>query len=203
MRGLYVIVDPEHCAGRDPRWVAERALAGGCAALQLRAKQLNDAALLTLARQLRALCNAAGVPFWLNDRADLALLSQADGLHLGQHDLPLAEARQLVAALPLGLSTHNLAQARAAIDAGADVIGFGPVFATRSKLHPDPTVGLAELAQVCRALGERPLVAIGGISLDNIAQVAAAGARCAAVISAVCAADDPQSAVRALAQRLS
>ncbi len=201
MRGLYAIVDPEHCAGRDPRWVAEQILHGGCAALQLRAKGLPDGAWLGLSRDLRALCRAAGVPFWLNDRADLALLVDADGLHLGQDDLAPADARSLWGPRPLGISTHTLGQVEAALRAGADVIGFGPVFATQSKLHPDPTVGLTALAAVC-ARSPVPVVAIGGIQLARLPALLCAGISTCAVISALCGASDPAQAAREFSRAL-
>ena len=196
-RGLYVLIDPEHTRGRDPAQVARAALAGGCAVLQLRAKRLPDAARLALAGQLRALAHAAGIPFVVNDRVDLALLTDADGVHLGQDDLPPALARRLAPRLSIGLSTHSLAQALEGARAGAALLGFGPVFDTRSKERPDPTVGLAALAEVVRRV-ELPVVAIGGIQLANAAAVAATGARFGAVIGAVGETDDPESAARAL-----
>ncbi len=201
MKGLYAIVDPEHCAGRDPRWVAERILHGGCAALQLRAKGLSDRAHLALAQELATRCRAAGVPFWINDRADIARLVDAAGVHLGQDDLPLAAARRVFPSASFGVSTHDLAQARAAITAGADVIGFGPVFPTRSKRHPDPCVGLEGLREVCRAL-RCPVIAIGGITRAHAADVRAAGARYAAAIGAICLADDPSEAARTMHEAL-
>lgn len=201
MRGLYAIVDPEHCAGRDPRWVAAQILKGGCVALQLRAKHIPDGEHLALARALLAQCRAAHVPFWMNDRPDLALLTEADGLHLGQDDLPPHEARKLWGTRPLGLSTHSLAQARAAVSAGVDLIGFGPVFQTRSKHNPDPEVGLAGAREVCAAIA-LPVVAIGGIQLANIAALKRAGVQCCAVISALCAANDPAQAARDLSAAL-
>lgn len=197
MQGLYVIIDPAHCRGRDPLWVADEALAGGCAALQLREKSMTDRALLTLARALSARCRAARVPFWLNDRIDLALLADADGVHLGQDDVDLADARTLLGGRKVGISTHDLEQARAAALAGADVIGFGPVFPTRSKENPSPCVGLAGLRDACRAV-TCPVVAIGGIEHGHARELAAAGAGFAAVISAVCGADDPRRSVHAL-----
>ena len=198
MKGVYVIIDPEHCAGRDPRWVCAQALRGGAVLLQLRAKQLADAAHLTLGRELRAQCWAAGVPFWLNDRADLAVLCDADGLHLGQDDLPVAEARRVAGGLALGLSTHSAAQVEAARGQALGLIGFGPVFDTQSKLRPDPTVGLAALGTACDLAGTLPVVAIGGITVQNAARLRETGARYAAVIGAVCKADDPCAATRAL-----
>jgi thiamine-phosphate pyrophosphorylase len=196
-RGLYVLVDPEHTRSRDPVQIARAALAGGCAVLQLRAKHLPDASRLFLARELRALAHAAGVPFVVNDRVDLALLVGADGVHLGQDDVLPAEARTLAPRLAIGLSTHSLAQAVAGAHSGADLLGFGPVFETRSKERPDPVVGLDTLAAVVRSVG-LPVVAIGGIRLDNASAVAATGARLAAVIGAVGEADDPEAAARAL-----
>ena len=201
MKGLYVILDPEHCAGRDALWVAEQALRGGCAALQLRAKQMPDAARLRLARALKQRCSDAGVPFWVNDRLDIALLCDADGLHLGQDDVPLSDARKLWGDRPLGLSTHTLPQASTAQMAGADVIGFGPIFATRSKLAADPAVGLPGLREACTRVS-RPVVAIGGITLEHAADIRRAGASCAAVIGAVCGAPDPARAAAELHRAL-
>ncbi|MFW6050467.1 MAG: thiamine phosphate synthase [Myxococcota bacterium] len=196
-RGLYAIVDPAHCAGRDPRAVAGAILQGGCAVLQLRAKALADAPWLALARALRAMCAGAGVPFVLNDRPDLAVLAGADGLHLGRGDLPVCEARRIVGAgMAVGLSTHDEAQAREAVGLGADLIGFGPIFETTSKHRPDPVVGLDRLAAVSREC-PLPVVAIGGIAADRAADVAASGASLVAAISAVCGADDPAAAARA------
>ncbi len=199
---LYVIVDPEHCGGRDPLWVAERALSGGASVLQLRSKGLPDAQRLALARRLRLLTRDHGVPFWVNDRADLALLSEADGLHLGQDDLPPREARRLVGPdMKLGLSTHSLAQAQAARAEPVELLGFGPLFATRSKAHPDPEVGPSGLAQVLRVIPS-PVVAIGGINHGNIAAVASLSPAYVAVISAVCSARDPEGAARELVAAL-
>lgn len=196
-RGLYAIVDPEHTAGRPPLAVAESILAAKPAVLQLRMKRASDREIVDLAKELRAACHRAGVPFVLNDRADLARLVDADGLHLGQDDLPTGAARRIVGAMPLGRSTHDLAQALAAVRDGADLIGFGPVFDTATKENPDPTVGLAQLAEVARAVSV-PVVGIGGITKSRVPDVAAAGAQLFAVISAIGSASDPQEAARAL-----
>jgi thiamine-phosphate pyrophosphorylase len=202
MKGLYVIIDPAHCAGRDPRWVCEQALAGGAALIQLRSKTLSDAAWLSLARELRARCRDHRVPFWLNDRLDLALLVDADGLHLGQDDVPPEEARALAPLLQLGLSTHGLLQAQAAALQPVQMIGFGPVFETSSKEKPSPVVGLEQLTRVCRALPALDVVAIGGIQRKHAADIARTGAAYAAVISAVCGAPDPRAATEALRDAL-
>lgn len=193
MNGLYAIIDPEHCLGRDPVWVAEQVLEGGCAALQLRAKVMPDGEHLALAKAVAERCRASGVPFWVNDRLDIALLVDADGLHVGQGDLPLAEVRRLFKG-QLGLSTHDLDQARAA---EADVIGFGPVFPTVSKRNPDSVVGLDALRAICAAVS-LPVVAIGGVELSNAASVRESGASYAAAIGAICRAQDPALAARSL-----
>jgi thiamine-phosphate pyrophosphorylase len=197
-RGLYAIVDPDHTGGRDPLQVGQAILSGGCALLQLRAKGLADGALLVLARALRGACAQAGVPFVVNDRADVAVLVEADGVHLGQDDLPVHAARRIVGPdRSIGLSTHDAHQARQALEAGADLIGFGPVFPTRSKARPDPVVGLEGLSAVAGSFPV-PVVAIGGITLDTAAMAARAGAAMVAAISAVCGADDPRAAARAM-----
>lgn len=195
MSGLYAIVDPEALGVRDPVRFAAAVLEGGCARLQLRHKSGSDRAFLTLARALRGLCAERGVPFVVNDRPDIAQLSGADGLHLGQDDLPIGEARALLPEAELGLSTHDAEQARATD--GADLVAFGPVFATASKASPDPVVGLEALAAVC-AQSARPVIAIGGVNLERAAQVRAAGATYGAVIGALAEADDPRGAAKAL-----
>ena len=206
-RGFYAIVDPDVCTG-DPLDVADAFLRGGCAVLQLRHKSAadpagsveksaaGDRATLALARALSAKCRAAGVPFVMNDRLDLALLADADGLHLGQDDLPIAEARRFFRG-PIGVSTHDLTQLARAIADGADLVGFGPVFATSTKKNPDPVVGLDGLASACRAANV-PVVAIGGIDRERARLCFDAGAALVAAIGATCAAADPEAAARAL-----
>jgi thiamine-phosphate pyrophosphorylase len=202
VRGFYAIVDPELCAGRDPRRVAAQILEGGCALLQLRDKRpASDPALAELAAELLALCAQAGVPFVINDHVALAARLGAWGVHLGQGDLPLPEARALAPGLKLGLSTHDPAQAQAALASGADLIGFGPVFPTRSKERPDPVVGVDTLRQVSSAI-PLPVVAIGGIGLAELPAVIAAGASLVAAIGAVTGAADPRAAARAFHQAL-
>jgi thiamine-phosphate pyrophosphorylase len=206
LRGYYAIVDasPEELrdiAGLEAH--AARLLAAGPCCLQLRAKGADAAAFLTAARALRDLSRKAGVPFCVNDRMDVALAVAADIVHLGQEDLPLADARRVRAQagaerMLIGFSTHNRAQALAAAEGGADYIGFGPVFATGSKVNPDPVVGLEALAEVCR-LVRVSVVAIGGIKLESVPEVARAGAAAAAVIAAVNRAPDATDAGRQVA----
>jgi thiamine-phosphate pyrophosphorylase len=198
LRGLYAIVDPASCRGRDPLAVAAAILEGGCALMQLRAKHEPDAALERLARALQALCRAAAVPFVINDHVELAGRIGADGVHIGQQDISLELARaRLGDATLIGLSTHNQEQAVDAEARGADLIGFGPVFPTRTKDNPEPVVGLRALGEACRGL-QIPVAAIGGITHENIDAVVASGASLAAAISAICAADDPCAAARRL-----
>jgi thiamine-phosphate diphosphorylase len=204
MRGLYAIVDVEACARarRDPRVVAREVLAGGCAVLQLRDKRSANDAYAALGSQLAALCRDAGVPFVVNDRHWLAVELGAQAVHIGQTDTPIEQVRSALGpGVAIGVSTHTLAQARSAVERGADLIGFGPVFATRSKEAPDPVVGLHGLTEVCRSFNV-PVVAIGGITLDRARDIRAAGAPLAAAISALCAADDIAATARAFHAQL-
>ena len=203
LRGLYGMIDlPSGATTTTATRLATELLDGGACVLQLRMKDGSGAELFALARALQPLCRQRQVPFIVNDRLDIALATAADGVHLGQDDLPLAAARPLVpAGFVIGISTHNESQARAAIDGGADYIGFGPCFPTHSKRNPDPVVGLEQLAFVSR-LGA-PVVAIGGITRDTIAAVAASGAAAAAVIRAVNNAPDVVAAAREVAAAFS
>jgi thiamine-phosphate pyrophosphorylase len=201
MRGFYAILDAPASWLDDPEALERRArqlLDAQPCCLQLRAKGANARPLAAAARPLVALCRAAGVPFCVNDRLDVALSVGADVVHLGQDDLPLADAIRVRAAarrpeLVIGFSTHDRAQAMAAAAGGADYIGFGPVFATGSKVDPDPVAGLDQLAEVCREV-QVPVVAIGGIALEAVRSVAQAGASAAALIAAIATASDPTAA---------
>ena len=188
--GLYAIVDPSLAGDRGPIRLAEAVLEGGCARLQLRWKDGGDREVLTLAQELVARCAAARVPFVMNDRPDLALLCGASGVHVGQADLNIADVRQLLGPdRQIGRSTHTRAQAEQAENQGADLIAFGPVFDTSTKSDADPVVGLARLAEICEAVS-RPVVAIGGITVERAAEVRGAGAAFGAVISALSQAGD-------------
>jgi thiamine-phosphate pyrophosphorylase len=171
---------------------------GGAQILQLRMKGAAPATQLAVARTLAPWCHARAVTFIVNDRVDLALAAAADGVHLGQDDLPPSAARAIApSGFLIGVSTHDEAQARAAIAAGADYIGFGPCFTTTTKTNPDPIVGCDRLARVC-ASSTIPVVAIGGITLATVADVVRAGASAAAIIRAVNAAADITAAARAV-----
>lgn len=159
----------------------EAVLEGGARILQLRHKGHYSRQAFEQAQQIAGLCRIAQAMLIVNDRADVASLLNA-GLHLGQDDLPPGAARKLIINSPLGFSTHNEAQLRNAIAEPADYLALGPIFETRSKNNPDPVVGLEELRRL-RAITDRPLVAIGGITRETAATVLAAGADAVAVIS--------------------
>ncbi len=198
---LYVILDREAARGRDLLGLLDAVLAGGCRIVQLREKHMVPAELYPLAGAFSERCRRAAALFIINDRADLALALGADGLHVGQDDLPAAAARRL---LPpgtiLGVSTHDPRQARQALADGADYIAVGSIFPTDTKAGFQ-LVGPDLLRRLRREIPV-PLVGIGGITADNVDQVIAAGADGVAVISAVCAAADPEEATRRLTERL-
>jgi thiamine-phosphate pyrophosphorylase len=198
---LCVITDPG-LAGRDHAAIAAAAVAGGADMIQLRDKSGDLRALLPQARAIQALCRAHGAIFIVNDRLDLALAAGADGVHVGQDDLPAEAARQLLGpGKILGVSAHTRGQAEAAQAGGADYIGFGPIFPTGTKETGYTPRGLGGLQEV-RAAVRLPILAIGGISLERTADVIAAGATAPAVISAVVAAPDIAAAAAAFRARV-
>jgi thiamine-phosphate pyrophosphorylase len=182
LRGLYAIVDTGALEkrGLDPVTFAVAVLAARPAALQLRAKGASSEAVVALLRALRPLCTRAGVPLVVNDRADLALVANADMVHVGQEDASPSLARMLAPSLALGLSTHTPEQLNDALRAMPAYVAYGPVWSTASKELPDPVVGLSGLKQAARLLRHHeqasrlavPLVAIGGITLERVAEVA-------------------------------
>lgn len=201
LSGLCVIVDTAALRGRSAEAVAGQAIRGGAAVIQLRDKQSERARLLDAARRLKEICTGKGALLIINDHLDIALAVEADGLHLGQEDLPVAEARRL---LPIGMligcSTASVAQAVRARADGADYVAVGSIYPTLSK-EKFRLVGLATLERV-RARVSLPLVAIGGINHTNVREVMKAGADGVAVISAVLGADDVERATRMLVARM-
>ncbi|MEW6172665.1 MAG: thiamine phosphate synthase [Bacillota bacterium] len=194
---LYVIVGSEHTASRSVADITREAIRGGAEMVQLREKNLPSKAFLETAQALREVTRNAGIPLIINDRADIAAAAAADGVHLGQDDLPVGAARRLLGEhAVIGVSTHSLSEAVDAEKDGADYIGFGPVFATPTKpdLEPLGTERLREVLQVVRV----PVVAIGGIGPDNIGKVVAAGAQRVAVVSAVTGTPDVTANARLL-----
>ncbi|MHB1842359.1 MAG: thiamine phosphate synthase [Sulfobacillus sp.] len=184
----------------DPAWLprVEAAISGGVSVVQLRAKGTHDRTLLAVGQKLRELTDHQGVSLVVNDRPDLALLLEADGVHLGQSDLPAREVRRLVgSSLLIGLSTHSLSEAIEACEQPVDYLAFGPVFSTRSKQAVAPTTGLRTLAEVTKR-ATKPVVAIGGISSANSARIREAGAVGLAVIEALALARDPAKEAQAL-----
>lgn len=198
---LYVILDRGAGGGRDLELLLAEVIEGGCRVVQLRDKVMPLNELYPLGRALRRRCREAACLFIVNDRVDLALALEADGVHLGQDDLPAREARRLLPpGMILGVSTHDLAQARQARDDGADYVAVGSMFPTASKTG-FRLVGPDQVARV-RAEIPMPLVAIGGITMDNVTEVIRAGADAVAVISAVCGAPDPARATRRFLEKI-
>jgi thiamine-phosphate pyrophosphorylase len=198
--GLYAIIDLDAlaAASREPLAFADRVLAAGpIAALQLRAKSAGSREMLHLAVALAARCREAHTPFFVNDRADVATLAGADGVHVGMTDLPVPDLRRIFASLQVGASTHNHAEVSEVLAATPDYLAFGPVFGTRSKSDAAPTVGL-ELLRAVVPRATMPVVAIGGISLENAARVRDTGVRAGAVIASLVV-DDPLVTARARA----
>jgi thiamine-phosphate pyrophosphorylase len=196
--GLYAIADDGARPGLSVQAQVDALLQGGAHVLQLRLKRTTGAASLALARWVRQRTRAAGTVFLVNDRVDWALLCGADGVHLGEEDLGVAEARHLLGqAAVVGATVRSAEEAVVAKAQGADYVGLGPIFPPRSKAVAAPLVGLVGLQ---RAVGESPLpvVAIGGVGLESIRAVARTGAHGAAVVSDVLLAEDMAARVRAL-----
>lgn len=196
--GLIVVTSRAAAAPREMEDVVARALEAGAPAVQLREKELPPREILEVARRLRVLTREAGALLFVNDRLDIALAAEADGVHLGLDDLPVAAARRSVPeGFLIGYSTDDPAEARTALLAGADYIGCGAVYRTGSKDVGDEAIGPEGVERVVAAV-DGPVVAIGGIEPDRVREVAAAGAVGTAVIGAVMGAEDVGAAVRAL-----
>ena len=199
--GLYAIIDTQALKGRSHLEVASQIIRGGAKTIQLRDKLLSKKELLPIAQRLKNLCAEHNVLFIVNDYLDIALAADADGLHLGQNDLPTKVARRL---LPidkiLGCSTTTVEQAITAESDGADYIAVGSIYPTTSK-ETAKVIGLDGLCQIRQAV-TLPLVAIGGVTKDNAAEVIAAGASSVAVISAILQAESPEEAARQIVARL-
>lgn len=196
IKGLYAIIDNSLSPSVSNIEIARKLLTGGARIVQLRGKGLSSRELLKEAREICTLTKKAGTLFIVNDRADVALLSNADGVHLGQDDLPVAEARKMLERGKLvGISTHNIEQALKAEHEGADYIGFGPVFGTTTKADAEEAKGIEALRGVKKGVSI-PVVAIGGINLENLKEVIDAGADGVAVISAIVKAENIEDATR-------
>jgi thiamine-phosphate pyrophosphorylase len=199
IRGFYAVLD------RDDEQLARALLASGARVLQVRIKpevRIGAGDLVRISRMVRRLCDEAGAALIVNDRIDVALAARADGVHLGQTDLSLRDARRIVGTrLWIGVSTHSLDQVRMACAGGADYLGFGPVYATTTKRNPDAVQGLTGLRTAVSIAGGVPIVAIGGLSPELAPGAHATGAAAVCAISAVNDAADVVAAGRAMAPR--
>jgi len=199
---LYFVADVSAAGSRDIVALVEAAVEGGVTAVQLRAKDLETRDLLDLARRLVERLAKRRVPLLVNDRVDVALASGAAGVHLGQDDLPPADARRLLGrGRIIGLSANTLREAQAAEAAGADYIGLGPVYATATKITALPILGAEGLGGI-RAKVKLPIIGIGGVNETNARPLVEAGASGVAVVSAIMDAPDPAAAARRLRQAL-
>lgn len=197
----YLVTDRLMCGGRSLLAVVESALRGGVNVVQYREKEAGTRRMVEEAGALNELCRRYGVLFVVNDRVDVALAVRAPGVHLGQEDMPLAAARELLGpGVIIGVSASSVREAVEAEDQGADYIGASAVFATPTKKEA-PALGLSGVAGICRAVSV-PVVGIGGLHTGNAALVMATGAGGVAVVSAVMAAADPEKAARSLAQKV-
>jgi thiamine-phosphate pyrophosphorylase len=195
---LLVVTDGPLAAPRSVEDVVREALAGGAAAIQLRNKGESARELLEVGRVLRELTRAAGALLFVNDRLDIALALEADGVHVGPDDLPVTSVRTVAPpGFLVGRSADDPEVARRAIADGADYIGCGAVYATSTKLDAGDVIGLSGLRTIVESV-DRPVVAIGGITVERAAEVAATGVAGIAVVGAVMSAADPAAATRAL-----
>ena len=200
--GFYIILDPSVCPDRSLADILEEAAVAGTKLFQYRNKSASMKEAYAEALPLRKTAAELGVTFIVNDRCDLALAVEADGVHLGQTDLPYADAHKVMGPNKIiGLSTHNAEQVKEAEQLKPDYIGFGPIFKPGSKQDHDPVVGVEGLKQI-RSLTSLPIFAIGGIKLDQVGEVMRAGADGIAVISAVLKAPDVKRAVQDLIARM-
>ena len=195
-----MIIDPSFCL-KGPVNVASNAINGGAGVIQLRYKVSSDFEFLDLALKLSKLCRKRRALFLVNDRVDIAMMSGAHGVHLGQNDMPVKEAKKLLKGKIVGVSTHNRKEVLEALRSKADYIGFGPMFETKTKKVLPATVGIKGLRKIRKSV-KIPIVAIGGINESNAGEVIEAGADAVAVISAVCGARNVLKATKAIKSRI-
>lgn len=196
---IYLVTDDGCLQGRELLDCVREALEGGVTLVQYRAKTASSAEMYNEALQLKALCNSFNVPLIINDRLDIAMAVGAAGVHLGQDDLPCAAARRILGEdYIIGVSAHNPAEAKAALQSGADYLGCGAVFGTATKADVKK-LGTEGLAAICKAKG-LPVVGIGGVTADNYREVRAAGADGAAIVSGILAQPDIRATVEAIAR---
>jgi thiamine-phosphate pyrophosphorylase len=201
---LYLVADVEACGARGALATVRAAVAGGVTAVQLRDHRATTRELLSTALELRDLLAKEGIGFVVNDRLDVAMAAGADGVHLGQSDLPAEAARKIAGPeLVIGWSVTNLMEAETATAfprGTVDYLGVGPIYATQTKLNAAPAMGVEALHMVC-SISPLPCVAIGGIDAEHVAELAAVGAAGVAVVAAICGARDPRAAAGELRRR--
>ncbi len=198
---LYVVITEKMCKGRSSEFVLEECLKAGVRLVQFREKDGDDRNKYERAMQFRKITNDYAALLIIDDRVDLALMVNADGVHLGQGDLPIPETRKLAPNLIIGVSTHNLGQALKAQDEGASYVNIGPLFPTRTKETSVSPLGVEALEKIVPHL-KIPFTCMGGIKLENIDAVLKRGARHIAVVTAVTEAEDIQKAVRQLREKI-
>ena len=198
MLGLYLVTDRDLCGQRPLEDVIMRAIRGGVAYVQLREKELSTRQFVEEALRIKQLLEPYKIPLIINDRLDVVLACGADGVHIGQEDMPYATARSLLGSKAIiGLSVETWEDVEESQKLDVDYIGVSPVFATPTKTDTKGPWGLAGLAKI-KAFSRHPIAAIGGIDESNAADVVKAGADCLAVVSAICAANDPEAAAHTL-----
>jgi thiamine-phosphate pyrophosphorylase len=194
---IYPVVTSEFCAGRDPLDVVRQAFEGGARIVQLREKNASDRDVFRLAVECRKLANRFGALFIVDDRLDVALAANADGVHLGQDDLPFDFAKRLAPELLIGASTHNLAELQAAQELNVDYLNVGPIFATQTKAVAYPPVGLEPLARLLQA-ATVPTTVMGGVKARHIQELRAVGVKRIALVTEITQAPDVVAKTREL-----
>ena len=199
---LYLVTDRILSKGRSIEWIVEEAVKGGVTMVQLREKHCPTREFIELAVRLMEKLHLTGIPLIINDRLDIALAANADGLHIGQNDIPYAIARRLLGQDKIiGLSVENMEQVQEANKLDVDYIGISPIFSTKTKNDTMKPFGLEGIRHV-KAITCHPAVAIGGINVSNVRQIMEAGANGIAIVSAIMSADDPMKAAQQLKQQI-
>lgn len=202
IKGLYAVIDTTYVPFGGIGQAAKAIISGGARILQLRTKELPSGRMLEAARLLRGITLESSVTFIVNDRVDVAMMSRADGVHLGQADIPLDDARALLGkGAIIGISTHDPAQAAQAQKSGADYISFGPILPTKTKKDAHSPQGLSRLHELSKRAA-LPIVAIGGITAQNVAAIFSHGAASAAIISGILTATDIKGQTAEIAARI-
>lgn len=199
---LHVLTDTVFQSRFSHQELARMAIRGGADTIQYRQKNGSTREMIHIAAQMKRVCSDQGVPLIVNDRVDVAIAAKADGVHLGQDDFPIPLARELLGQeMMIGASASNMEEVEQCLLEGADYVGFGPIYPTTSKDDAGSVKGIDSLVQVVKAVPV-PIIAIGGIGLDNLLEVLLTGVHGIAVISSVCCQEDPEQATKALYQIL-